>query len=231
MSDFDPDGDFERIEVSLEEPPKTDLPRIEIVTGKIKEAADEAEKALIAAHPWSPVERVFRRGDRMVSLAVDKTKDQADRDPNHRRAGRLRYRRAPRGGGDLHEIRRSPERRGRIEADRPANGARQDAEGARLQSQASSSGRRGELPAARRRWANSGQAGLRRADRDLFDPRGAKFPVIAACPTPADAMGKKDRVLRLLHTFDFQTEKDRSVALSLSLTRLGEGRDGDRASA
>ena len=42
----------------------------------MERAVDEAEAALIAAQPSSPVEKkVFRRGDRIVSLAIDKGPD------------------------------------------------------------------------------------------------------------------------------------------------------------
>jgi hypothetical protein len=54
----------------------------------------------------------------------------------------------------------------------------------------------------------------------FFDPRGARFPTIVPNPMQADVEMAKERLLRLYHTFDFQGEKDRAVALSLVLTRL-----------
>ncbi len=46
----------------------------------MQRAVDEAEAALIAAQPSSPVEKkVFRRGDRIVSLAIDKAPDHKGR--------------------------------------------------------------------------------------------------------------------------------------------------------
>ena len=63
------------------------------------------------------------------------------------------------------------------------------------------------------------QAGYDEGTGIFYDPRGAKFPVIADRPTLADALIKKDRLLVLFHTFDFQSETDRAVAMSLVLTR------------
>jgi hypothetical protein len=57
-------------------PPPDGRPQIEIRNGEMQRAVDEAEEALIAAQAWSPVEKkVFRRGDRIVSLAIDKGPD------------------------------------------------------------------------------------------------------------------------------------------------------------
>ena len=56
--------------------------------------------------------------------------------------------------------------------------------------------------------------------RVFYDPRGARFPAIAESPAWADVVAAKERLLLLFHTFDFQSEKDRAVALSLVLTRL-----------
>jgi putative DNA primase/helicase len=53
----------------------------------------------------------------------------------------------------------------------------------------------------------------------FYDPRGARFPAIAENPTRDDALIGRDRLLLLFHTFDFKSERDRAVAVSLALTR------------
>ena len=46
----------------------------------MQRAVDEAEAALIAAQAWTPVDKkVFRRGDRIVSIAIDKAPDHRGR--------------------------------------------------------------------------------------------------------------------------------------------------------
>jgi len=56
--------------------PGDSRPEIEIGVGEIERAVNEAEAALIEAQAAAPVEKkIFRRGDRLVSLAVDKGKD------------------------------------------------------------------------------------------------------------------------------------------------------------
>jgi hypothetical protein len=46
----------------------------------MERAVDESEAALIAAQPSSPVEKeVFRRGDQIVSIAIDKAPDHRGR--------------------------------------------------------------------------------------------------------------------------------------------------------
>jgi|HubBroStandDraft_6_1064221.scaffolds.fasta_scaffold670833_2 hypothetical protein len=55
-------------------------PEIEIRVGEMQRAVDEAEAALIAAQPSTPVEKkVFRRGDRIVLIAIDKAPDHRGR--------------------------------------------------------------------------------------------------------------------------------------------------------
>jgi putative DNA primase/helicase len=54
----------------------------------------------------------------------------------------------------------------------------------------------------------------------FFDPRGATFLAIAESPTLADALIARDRLFVLFHTFDFKSDTDRAVAISLVLTRL-----------
>ena len=54
----------------------------------------------------------------------------------------------------------------------------------------------------------------------FYDPRGAVFPPVPAHPTKAQAMTALQRILRLYETFDFETENDRAVAVSLVLTLL-----------
>ena len=54
----------------------------------------------------------------------------------------------------------------------------------------------------------------------FYDPRGAVFPPVPAHPTRAQAMTALQRILRLYETFDFETESDRAVAISLVLTLI-----------
>ena len=54
----------------------------------------------------------------------------------------------------------------------------------------------------------------------FYDPRGAVFPPIPAHPTKEQAMEALQRLERLYKTFDFETENDRAVAISLVLTLL-----------
>jgi putative DNA primase/helicase len=54
----------------------------------------------------------------------------------------------------------------------------------------------------------------------LFDPLGVTFPRVPDLPTRADAMKALARILELLATFDFVSDDDRAVALSLILTSV-----------
>src|ERR1700722_17905650 len=67
------DSEFDTETFGPSSGPSTGRPEIEIRVGEMQRAVDEAEAALIAAQPSSPVEKkVFRRGDRIVSIAIDK---------------------------------------------------------------------------------------------------------------------------------------------------------------
>jgi hypothetical protein len=64
-------------------------PEIEVRVGEMQRAVDEAEAALIAAQASLPVEKkVFRRGDRIVALAIDKTPTTRARSPRLRSSSR-----------------------------------------------------------------------------------------------------------------------------------------------
>ena len=54
----------------------------------------------------------------------------------------------------------------------------------------------------------------------LFDPLGVSFPRVPDFPTRAQAKTAMARILALLHTFDFDTDDDRAVALSLILSAI-----------
>jgi hypothetical protein len=53
-----------------------------------------------------------------------------------------------------------------------------------------------------------------------YDPRGAVFPPVPAHPTKDQAATALKRILSLYETFDFETENDRAVAVSLVLTLI-----------
>jgi putative DNA primase/helicase len=52
----------------------------------------------------------------------------------------------------------------------------------------------------------------------LFDPLGAVFPRVPDCPSKQQAEAALKRLLRLIETFDFVSDDDKAVALSLFLT-------------
>ena len=54
----------------------------------------------------------------------------------------------------------------------------------------------------------------------LYDPLGVTFPRIPDLPTHAGAEAAMKRILRLLETFDFKTDDDRAVAISLILSAV-----------
>jgi hypothetical protein len=187
-------------------------PEIEIRVGEMERAVDEAEAALIAAQPTWP--------DRIVSLAIDEGKDH-------------------RGGKVEHQI--IVEVGEHTLAERLAVAAtfqKWDGRSKRLkqidppENVVKTLRGRGyslKLPlligvvncpqlAADGRIVD--QPGYDAGTGIFYDPRGVKFPTIAAVPTRTDAEAAKERLLRLFHTFDFQSEKDRAVAISLVLTRL-----------
>jgi putative DNA primase/helicase len=221
---FDDEFDEEEIKPSQAGSNAGGRPEIEIRVGEMERAVDEARAALIAAQPIWPVEKkLFRRGDRLGSLAIDEGKDHKGRKVEHQiivevgehtLAERLavaatfqKWDRRKRGGGGLRRV-------------DPPKGVVKTLMGR---------GYSLKLPllvgvvncpqlAADGRIVD--QPGYDAGTGVFYDPRGVKFPAIAAVPTRADAEVAKERLLWLFHTFDFQSEKDRAVALSLVLTRL-----------
>jgi putative DNA primase/helicase len=190
----------------------------------MERAVDESEAALIAAQPSSPVEKkVFRRGDQIVSIAIDKAPDHRGRIVEsqvivevgeHALAERLataatflKYDRRMKGGGGLKQI------------DPPKDVVKTLVErgyGLKLPilvglvncPQLMVDGRILDRP------GYDAQTGM------FFDPRGATFLAVAESLTLADALIAKDRLLVLFHAFDFRSDRDRAVALSRALTRL-----------
>src|ERR1700722_5040073 len=74
------DSEFDTETFGPSSGPSTGRPEIEIRVGEMQRAVDEAEAALIAAQPSSPVEKmVFRRGDQIVSIEIDKALDHRGR--------------------------------------------------------------------------------------------------------------------------------------------------------
>ena len=190
----------------------------------MEKAVDEAQKALIAAQPSSPVDKkVFRRGDRVVSLAINKAPDHVGRIvetqvivevSDHTIAERMavaatfqKWDARKKGGGGWKRV------------DPPKD----------LVKTLTGRGYSLELPVlvgvvncpqfmVNGRILN--KPGYDAATGVFYDPRGATFPAIADRPTLADAMIQRDRLLVLFHTFDFKSDTDRAVAMSLVLTRL-----------
>jgi hypothetical protein len=71
-------GEFDEEEFNPNQPGSNGggRPEIEVRAGEMERVVNEAEAALMAAQASLPVEKkVFRRGDRIASLAVDKGKD------------------------------------------------------------------------------------------------------------------------------------------------------------
>jgi hypothetical protein len=199
-------------------------PEIEIRVGEIQRAVDDAEEALIAAQASWPIEKkVFRRGDRIVSLAIDKGPDHKGRIvesqivvelSEHALAERLataatfyKYDGRIRGGRKLKQV-DPPKPLVLTMTGRGYNLKLPVLVGVVNCPQLAADGRILDKP------GYDAQTGI------FYDPRGAKFPVIATTPTRAEAEAAKERLLHLYHTFDFQSERDRLVALSLVLTRL-----------
>jgi putative DNA primase/helicase len=199
-------------------------PEIEIRIGEMERAVDETQEALIAAQPTWPVEKkLFRRGDRLVSLAINEGKDHKGGKVEHqiivevgehtiaeRMAVAATYQKwdaRKKGGGGLKQV------------DPPKDLVKTligRGHGLRLPlligvvncPQMAADGRILDKP------------GYDPGTGIFYDPRGAQFPAIVANPRQADAEMARDRLLRLYHTFDFQSENDRAVALSLVMTRL-----------
>jgi putative DNA primase/helicase len=221
------DEDFIDDEAPIISPPppkRGDRPVIEIRAGEMQRAVDEAETALIAAQPWSPVDKkVFRRGDRIISLAVDKGPDHKGRTiesqviveiGEHAIAERLsiaatfqKWDARMKGGGGLKRI-DPPKDVVKTLIERGYSLKLPILVGVVNCPQLMADGRILDKP------------GYDAATGMFYDPRGAKFLVVAENPTLADALTRRDRLLKLFHTFDFQSETDRAVAVSLVLTRL-----------
>jgi hypothetical protein len=196
-------------------------PEIEIREGEMERVVDEAEATLIAAQASQPVEKkVFRRGDQIVSLAVENEPDHKGRMVEsqvivvlgeHALAERLaavatflKY------DGRSKKLKQvdPPKPVVKTLMERGYNLRLPVLVGVVNCPQLAAGGRILDKP------GYDAQTGV------FYDPRGAKFPTVAVCPTKAEAEAARDRLLRLFHTFDFQSERDRSVALSLVLTRL-----------
>jgi putative DNA primase/helicase len=199
-------------------------PEIEIRVGETPRAVDEAEAALIAAQAWSPVDkRVFRRGDRIVALAIDKGLDHKGRTVESQiivelgayglaerlttAAIFLKYDGRMKGGGGLKQI-DVPEPVVLTLRERGYSLRLPVLVGVVNCPQFAVDGRIVDQP------------GYDAATGVFFDPRGAKFPVIAENLTKDAALIARDRLLLLFRTFDFNSEKDRAVAMSLVLTNL-----------
>ena len=190
----------------------------------MQRAVDEAEAALIAAQPSWPVDKkVFRRGDQIVSIAIDKAPDHKGRIVESQvivEAGEYalgerlataatfqKWDSRKRGGGGLKQVNPPKD---------VVNTLIERGYGLKLPilvgvvncPQLMVDGRILDKP------GYDAQTGM------FFDPRGATFLVVAERPTLADALIAKDRLLRLFHTFDFKSDTDRAVAISLILTRL-----------
>ena len=199
-------------------------PEIEVRVGEMQRAVDEAEAALIAAQPSWPVDKkVFRRGDQIVSIAIDKAPDHKGRIVESQvivEAGEYalgerlataatfqKWDSRKRGGGGLKQVNPPKD---------VVNTLIERGYGLKLPilvgvvncPQLMVDGRILDKP------GYDAQTGM------FFDPRGATFLVVAERPTLADALIAKDRLLRLFHTFDFKSDTDRAVAISLILTRL-----------
>jgi hypothetical protein len=196
-------------------------PEIEIRAGEMERVVDEAEAALIAAQASQPVEKkVFLRGDQIVSLAVEKGPDHKGRTVEsqvivelgeHALAERLAI------AATFLKYDGRSKRLKQVDPPKPVVKTLME-RGYNLRlpvlvgvvncPQLAADGRILDKP------GYDEQTGV------FYDPRGAKFPAIAVCPTKAAAEAARDRLLLLFRTFEFQSERDRSVALSLVLTRL-----------
>jgi putative DNA primase/helicase len=199
-------------------------PEIEIHVGEMEKAVDEAQTALIGAQPaWSVEKKLFRRGDRLVSLAINEGKDHKGRPVEHQIivevgehtiAERLavaatfqKWDARKKGGGGWKRV-DPPKDVVKTLLGRGYSLKLPILVGVVNCPQMAADGRIIDQP------GYDAETGI------FFDPRGATFPAIVANPMQADAEIATERLLRLYHTFDFQSEKDRAVALSLVLTRL-----------
>ena len=220
------DVEFDEEEFKPNPPPGNGggRPEIEIHVGEMEKAVDEAQAALIRAQDGSAVEKkVFRRGDRIVALAINKALDHKGRAiesqviievGDYALAERLgiaatfqKWDARKKGGGGWKRV-DPPKDVVKTLIERGYSLKLPILVGVVNCPQFMVDGRILDKP------------GYDATTGVFFDPRGAKFPVIADRPTLADAMTKRDRLLVLFHTFDFKSDTDRAVAMSLILTRL-----------
>jgi putative DNA primase/helicase len=206
------------------EPPRSNRggwPEIEVRAGEMERAVDEAEEALITAQASQPVEKkVFRRGDQIVSIAIDKAPDHRGQMAEsqvivevgeHALAERLAVASTfQKWDGRSKKLKRvdPPKDVVKTLVERGYNLKLPILVGVVNCPQLMVDGRILDKP------GYDAKTGM------FYDPRGATFLAIAKSPTRADALIAKDRLLVLFHTFDFKSETDRAVATSLILTRL-----------
>ena len=202
---FDSEFDTETFTPSSSPGPSNSGRReIEIRVGEMQRAVDESEAALIAAQPSSPVEKkVFRRGDQIVSITIDKTPDHRGRIVEsqvivevgeHALAERLgiaatflKWDARMKGGGGLKQI-NPPKDVVKTLVERGYSLKLPILAGVVNCPQFMVDGRILDRP------GYDEQTGM------FFDPRGATFLAIAESPTLADALIAKDRLLVLFHT-------------------------------
>ena len=228
MNERPQDFQDEFLDEALQQPPLGTngggRPEIEVHAGEMEKAVDETQAALIAAQPTWPVEKkLFRRGDRLVSLAINEGKDHKGGKVEHQiivevgehtiaermavAATFQKWDARKKGGGGLKRV-DPPKDLVKTMVGRGHSLKLPLLIGVVNCPQMAADGRIIDQP------GYDAETGI------FFDPRGARFPAIVANPMQADAEIATERLLRLYHTFDFQSEKDRAVALSLVLTRL-----------
>jgi putative DNA primase/helicase len=196
-------------------------PEIEVRVGEMQRTVDEAEQALITAQASQPVEKkVFRRGDQIVSIAIDKAPDHRGQTVEsqvivevgeHALAERLAVAATfQKWDGRSKKPKRidPPKDVVKTLVERGYNLKLPILVGVVNCPQLMVDGRILDKP------GYDAQTGM------FFDPRGATFLAVAKSPSLADALIAKDRLLVLFHTFDFKSDTDRAVAMSLILTRL-----------
>jgi putative DNA primase/helicase len=199
-------------------------PEIEIHVGEMEKVVDETQAALAAAQAGWPVEKKpFRRGDRLASLAINEGKDHKGGKVEHQiiveacehaiaermavAATFQKWDTRKKGGGGWKRV-DPPKDVVKTLLGRGYSLKLPILVGVVNCPQMAADGRIIDQP------GYDARTGI------FYDPRGARFPTIVANPMRADAEMATERLLRLYHTFDFQSDKDRSVALSLVLTRL-----------
>ena len=195
----------------------------------MQRAVDEAETALIAAQPSSPVEKkVFRRGDRLVSIAIDKAPDHRGRiiesqiiddRPEHALAEISLAVAAT----FLQRATAASEGRGEgLKADRPAEGCGQHAGRSAAMPKTALLAGVVNCPQLMVDGRILDEPGYDAKTGIFFDPRGVTFLTVAKS---SNASGRRplppaNRPFVLFHTFDFKSDTDRAVAMSLIMTRL-----------